>query len=234
MFTLNDINSELQKYNKYMNSDLDRFADVIYKDDYYMDAQIKDNDLNSNIYKIYINNKMSSYPIQYQKSVLWHEFTHLYDHNKYLNESHEFTNNILKSYSEAHAESIKYRYLLHLSRTQPLMNYNVNVLTSEGSMSYQKASGSLMNQSVYYMNQFLITHNPYDFDNALNFAFYFYGAVSLLPKRSLILNKVLETYPKKFNYDIVNIGKAVFKKDVYKVIDIYINVKSEAVKFSCS
>lgn len=232
MFALNDINNELEKYNRYMCSELKPLYDIRYIDKESADAQVKKQDLNNGKAIIYISKGIDNYPLAYQKSLIWHEFTHIYDYEKYSRVNKEFANDILKSYSEAHAESIKFRYLLKLSIKQPLTNVKTKIITEKGITTFEIASGNLMNQSIYYMTQFLTSHNPYHFDNAINFALYFYGAISLLPKGKLVLKRVLEKYPKEFGYDVYEIGEAILQNDVDKAVNIYRRMTINAVKYS--
>ena len=59
-------------------------------------------------------------PKKFQIAVLWHEFTHISDFLYYKDGNLNILD-IMKSYSEAHAENIKLRYLLDLKPNEKII-----------------------------------------------------------------------------------------------------------------
>ena len=72
-----------------------------------------------NDYIIHFSNCLDDCVQQYQKSVIWHEATHIHDiieiKNKYPDKD---ISSIIASYSEAHATEIQLRYLLKLNSSE--------------------------------------------------------------------------------------------------------------------
>jgi len=69
-------------------------------------------DLYNKIYTLHISDKLLTKEILFQESILFHEFTHLYDSLFLLNYPIDDFKTVMKYYSEYHAEKIKLMKLL--------------------------------------------------------------------------------------------------------------------------
>ena len=92
-------------------------------------AYIERDDLREPIIPIYISKKLFSYSEQYYKSILFHEFTHVFDANiTFINiNNHEKLTSLMSSYSEYHASQIELLSSLGYKVIRPIFNkFNIN------------------------------------------------------------------------------------------------------------
>ena len=103
MFTLEEINEERIDFQKYTSYNIPVIQDIIIEDTNNFYAKIKKEGISNGKYFIHISNIIDKVPLEYQKSIIWHEFVHLYDTFNIELEGNPLYY-ALSTYSEAHAE----------------------------------------------------------------------------------------------------------------------------------
>lgn len=83
-------------------------------------------------YNFYVNSKITE-ESDYNKAVLFHEFTHVYDSTQLLNYKYDKYRHIMQSYSEIHAAEIEMEILVAIEKfpIEFLMNQHLNDLVCE-------------------------------------------------------------------------------------------------------
>lgn len=231
MFTLEQINNEVDLYNEYTGYNIPQIHKVFYGDFSKYEANVKTTDLYFGKYIIYISNIINRYHTEYQKSVLWHEFTHISDYILYKERYSEYIDDIMKSYSEAHAESIRLRYLLHLPINKLLGREHRIIINKNKKESLDLLTASYMNYSVSDINSFLLNNDPYDFDHAISNFCYMCGYLNLckISDRTKLINYVLTLYPKKYRANLRGMSNSIFKEDPKQCASLYQKLKLDAM-----
>ena len=230
MFTIEQINKEIDSYNEYTGYNIPHAHKVFYGDFSRCEAKVKTTDLYLGKYVIYISNIMNGYHKEYQKSVLWHEFTHIRDYIAYTKED-GYIDDIMKSYSEAHAESIKIRYLLHLPINKLLGKERRTIIIKNKKESLDLLTASYVNHSISDINSFLLNNDPYDFDHAISNFCYMCGYLVLVkePDRTRLIDYIIGLYPNEYKSDLYNLSTFIFETDIRKCALIYKKMKLEAM-----
>ena len=230
MFTLNEINQEVQKYNKYTSYNVPKFQSINHDDsDTYL-GKIKSAEIINNNFVIHISNKLYDSPLEFQKSVVWHEITHLHDELYFRKQQPSNVNGIMKTYSEAHATSIQLRYLLHIS-TKQIVNQGKRLLMYiNGKEDLGFVTANYINNSIQALNDFQKTKSPQDFNLFINNFCYFCGYMML--KKTDDANKlfsyVITKYP-KHKTDLQLLYKSIINNDFEICSNIYSKLKTEAM-----
>lgn len=207
MFTKDEVNNLVLKYNSDFKRNIPMFEAVEY-DEEKAEASVKLFELSNDKFIIHISNDMNSYHLKYQESVLYHEFTHVFDFITFKDKS-DNVSDIVKSYSEMHAELCKIKYLISIFNKVKILNVaNIKVYDKNEIKSLSVVSGNYFNQSVHFMNKFLSNYDPYDIDDAIGNILYLCGYLSLEIKGKLIFKKVMDLYPPKYRESFLKIGLA--------------------------
>ena len=120
MFSINFINEQREYFNLSTNYNIPKIDDTIYYNNEESFAFISHNEIKNNSYIIHVSSSLLESPKKFQIAVLWHEFTHISDFLYYKDGNLNILD-IMKSYSEAHAENIKLRYLLDLKPNEKII-----------------------------------------------------------------------------------------------------------------
>jgi len=216
MFTLEQINNQVDAYIKYTGYEMPKIQQVVYGDFERCEAEVRVCDLRSKQYIIYISNIMDRYCEKYQNSVIWHEFTHITDYIKYEKVYSDKIGEILKSFSESHAESIKLRYLLNLSIKSSIGKERRFVNDKYKKTEMGLISANYGNQSIDGMTKFLITGDPYDFDRGMNNFLYMVGYLCIVKRqlRNKLGEYVVSLYPNQYKGDLKELMDYIFKNEI--------------------
>lgn len=235
MFTIEKINREIDKYNIFTKYSIPYFEYLVYGDYGGTQAKILLSELKEGIYKIYINNTMNKFPQEYQNSVLWHEFTHVRDFLVYSAEYENNLNDILKSYSEVHAENIKLRYLLHLNMKQTIGSERRLLLTQFGKRTVAQQYVQYVETSILELESFISTGNPHDIDHGLSTYFHFCALIKLhntINKSSLFSGTIIK-YPNTFQMKLTELYKHINSDNIIGCAEAYNAIMMEALQYSC-
>lgn len=181
MFTLEEINEERINFQKYTSYTIPIIQDIIIEDTNNFYAKIKKDDISNGKYFIHISNIIDEVPLEYQKSIIWHEFVHLYDtFNIKLDGNSLYY--ALSTYSEAHAESIKFRYLLHISLKAKVGTERRKIIGENGKTTLDAVSTDYFNKCIAMSRIIDIHPTPECFNALINYFCYFCGYLFLLKK----------------------------------------------------
>lgn len=197
MFTLDKINQEVQKLNEYTSYNVPEFQSIRHDNSSEYFGKIQGSEIKNNNFVIYISNKLYNCPLEFQKSVIWHETTHLYDELRFIKQESKNLDGIMKTYSEAHATSIQLRYLLHITMKQIVNQGKRSLIYKNGKEDLGLITANYINYSIKALNDFQKTKLPKDFDSFVNNFCYFCGYMML--KKTSDANKlsayVISKYP---------------------------------------
>jgi len=229
MLSLEQINKEVDLYNKYVNQDLPYIKDVVYSNSMQCDAKIITSDLELGKYIIYISSNTNNYLLEYQKSIVWHEFTHISDYLIYRENAN--IGDILKSISEAHAESIRLRYLLHLPINKTLNRERRVIAYKEKKDLLDNLTGNYGNQSIAAITVFDRDNDPLAFDHAITNFCYMCGYLTLLKEQDKIkiCNYIISLYPQEYKDKLYALSHAILENDVVKSALTYKKIKLSAM-----
>lgn len=235
MITLEEINYEVDEFNKYMGTQIPYFSDLKFEDTYVHNAKIKKEDIFNNNFTLYIGKPFETNDLKSKKAILWHEFTHVMDildlKEKYDSDR---LSGIISTYSEAHAESIKARKLLNINLNKQLKLGEAKrkrIYLSGGQSSilsqYEKF---YIKSSVKGLELFFASSVPDAnlFDIFLNNFCYFCGFLKLHNKieaDKMILD-VINEYPKELIPTLKDLYKAIMSNDFERCSELYDNLFS--------
>ena len=125
-------------------------------------AYIDRDDIRGESIPIYINTNLFKYPKQYYESILFHEFTHIYDANIiFKDEDDETFSSLISSYSEFHASQVEILCNIGYNRA-----YNINHKFRMSTKLYYK--DEIMDVDHYLLPPLadataVLEHDRYDF-----------------------------------------------------------------------
>lgn len=202
MFTLEEINKERLNFQNYTSYDIPVIQNIIIENTNNFYAKIKKEDISNGKYFIHISNIIDKVPLEYQKSIIWHEFVHLYDTFNIKLEG-DYLYYALSTYSEAHAESIKFRYLLHISLDIKVGVERRKLIGENGTTTLDAISIDYFNKCIA-MSRIINMHpTPECFNTLINYFCYFCGYLFLLKKENA--DKVIVEATKKLSQNHISI-----------------------------
>lgn len=236
MFTLEEINDEISKLNKYLKYNVPQIISFEYIDTNEFYGQVKREEITNNDYIIHFSNCLDDCVQQYQKSVIWHEATHIHDiieiKNKYPDKD---ISSIIASYSEAHATEIQLRYLLKLNSSEIIdqkkryLPYKTNNKDVLGNIT-----ANYINQSVQYIKNFIISKNPKDFKSFINNYCYFCGYIRLKKKTDTdkLVDYVHKLFPYKYQKQLLELCEDIYTNNYLGCGITYSEMLSDAITYS--
>lgn len=233
MFDLNAINQELEKYNKYTSYNLPLLQNVEHDESTTYYGEIRKDEILSGNFTIHLSNSIYECTEEFQKSVLWHEFTHIYDILQYKEYPQKDLEGIMKSYSEAHAESIQLRYLLHMTPKQ-ILNQGVRYVNYKtGKESLSVITSEYINMSIQSLTNFQISKSPQDFNSFTNNFFYFCGYMLLWKRENAdkLAFHIISSYP-KYKDSLKMLYQSIMDEQYTTVASIYNTLKVDAMLHS--
>lgn len=178
---------------------------------------------------IYINKSLFEYPEQYYKSILFHEFTHIYDANSiFKDEDDTKFNSLMSSYSEFHASQIEILCNIGYNRV-----YNINQKFKMSTiLSYKD---ELMDVDHYLLHPLadataVLEHGRYDFLQLSNNEFikkfvlvqnnimYYLGKYNICEKFGNSKPHNFFKEFRNFELDVLNIYESLKTKKYYDII----------------
>ncbi len=143
MFTLDEINNEVDKYIKHTGKNIPYIQNVKYNNMGDTHGEVKGSDLIQDNYTLYLNPNNDKYLPVYQKSILWHEFTHIYDFTNNTNETER--EYYMPSVSEINSHEIQVRYLAGISSSDYITLYKTIPY-----MRWTRMYAQILNYNVMY------------------------------------------------------------------------------------
>ena len=222
MFALEQINEERIKFQDYTSYDIPIIQNVLYENTNNFYAKIKKQDISNGNYVLHLSNKLDTLPLGYQKSIIWHEFVHLYD-TFFINLEGDDLYYALSTYSEAHAESIKLRYLLHIPLKAKIGDEIRKLIGENGETTlYTEINNYFKNCSA--MSHIIDIHpTPECFNLLINYFCYFCGYLFLLKKENAD-KKIIEATKKLSDSHagiLLELYKVIMDKDFKECATIY-------------
>lgn len=172
-------------------------------------------ELYNNNYNLFLNANLFSYNSLYIKSILFHEFTHLYDYINIKNIYHEkdIIRELMNTYSEYHASQIELLSQMNVKTIKSVSRKIPNKYMIQG-----KDSCITINDYILYplANAFdilnsnkecFVNYNKYEFaeicNKAQKFMIYYFGKLDIANK-----------YVQKIIPDVYTINKNIFYKNL--------------------
>lgn len=232
MFTTEEINNLRQEYIKYTTYSIPEIQSIVYEDtkDFY--GKVNYEDISSNNYVIHFSNDLNDCPVKFQKSIVYHEFTHIYDLTSNASLTKNQIDGFMHTFSEAHAESIKLRYLLSLDIKRKI-NQGVRYLENyNGKSDIGTVTSTYLNQSLTSYGCFIKNPLPKHFYNFLHSYCHFCGYLTIrTPKDAkIILNGVLNKFPIQYCDDLRKLCYSIERKDIQECCEIYSKLQLKALK----
>ncbi|WP_418206057.1 hypothetical protein [Anaerotignum faecicola] len=213
MFTLEQVNHEVDLFVKETQMSIPPLTNIIHIDSHKSFACVSSSDIASGKYIIYISNDLCQYDLDYQISVLWHEFVHVHDILYFKNIKN--IKYIMATCSEAFATTTQLEYLCRKSNTKHILYEGQLTTVSAVAQSYFRTS-------VQYCKDVLSTSNPKSFYNAIRNFSYCCGAILLCWEDPLkFLKENIDDYPEVFQHDLLQIGDAIFSKNPIRAGNLY-------------
>ena len=236
MFTVDDVNQEIQKYIKYTSNDIPQIHDIIYIEtsDWY--GKVNSQEILQEKYIIYFSNNLIDCPLEFQKSVIWHEATHISDIITHQSLNTSTLDGMMSTYSEAHAESIQLRYLLHITPKQIVNRGKRFLYNSNGREDLSIVTANYINSSYQHLLDFKRNKSPEDFKRFINGFCYFCGYLFLkTPNDANILSKaIIEKYPPNYQKDLSDLYAYIMSQNFLGCASVYTKLKAEAMIESLS
>lgn len=213
MFTLEQVNREIDLFAKEMNISVPHLTSIVHEDNHHSYARVSLKDITNDKYIIYISNDLYQYDLNYQVSVLWHEFVHIHD-MLYFKDNKNIKY-IMTTCSEAFATTTQLEYLCRSGNPQHILHEGKLTTVSAVAQEY-------FSISVRYCRDTLATANPNSFYDAIvNFS-YCCGAMLLCWEDPLLfLKSVIHHYPVIFQPALLLLGNAIFLNNPILAGDIY-------------
>lgn len=234
MFTKEEINNLRQEYIKYTTYEIPEIHNIVYEDTNDFFGQILNPEISSGNYIIHLSNSLNSCPKEFQEAVVYHEFTHIYDY--ICNESLFKTQIecIMHTYSEAHAEAIKLRYLLNLDMKRKINQGVRRLKDSVGKSDIGTVTSTYLNQSLTSYMLFLEEKVPKHFYKFLHAYCHFCGFLTIrTPKdTAILLDGILEKFPSQYRNDLKELYYAINKHDLQKCCEIHSKLQLDAFKIT--
>ena len=213
MFTLEQVNREIDLFTKETNISVPHLTNIVHEDNHHSFAHVSLKDIVNGEYIIYISNDLYQYDFNYQISTLWHEFVHIHDMLYFKDNKN--VKYIMATYSEAYATKIDLTYLYKKSNTKHILHEGKLTTVSAVAQEY-------FSISVRYCRNTLSTANPNAFYSAIvNFS-HCCGAMLLCWEDPLhFLKSVIHHYPEIFQPDLLLLGNAIFLSNPILAGNIY-------------
>lgn len=178
------------------------------------------------IVPVYYKSKLFSYHEQFYRSILFHEFTHIYDSHIFFKEEN-FNDFLLlmRTFSEYHAAQIELASQLEIARYSDI----ANKFQTNKTMVYNNEKCNIQDYLLFTLSEvakvldsnahtFKLL-NDYEFNilyvNTETQLFYYLGKIDLCKKygKDKIYDLLLENHCEEFKQDILKIHQMVANKD---------------------
>lgn len=238
MFTKDNIEKEIHMYEKFTKCKLPDRIDIMYEN-ISSNAIVYKNEIVNGNNVIHLSNLNNKYFEEYQKAILWHEFTHISDiinFSKTMNEKQ--ISGVISTYSEAHATEIELRCLLKLKMSKTYKQphgSNGEIVSFENEMkSIGAITAQMLNNAYTGYSSFIKTGFPEDFRKFLNNYCYFCGHLNMMNsiEANMLINGILNYYNKNDRNTLKDLYNAIHTKNVFKCNDLYWDMYNMAVIYS--
>lgn len=219
MFSITEINDELKKYNMYTFYKIPPINNVTYDLSGNTLGEIKGSNYKNNTIILHLNPELDNYFIQYQKSVLWHEFTHIHD---LINNQNNY---YMKTISEINATMIQHRYLLSLKINSLLDNINKKIIYMNYLTTYQKVLEFYHSCSLDGFNESCKSGSPQKFNHGMNYLMYLCGGLKIVRKKKEIINNITSAYPDLYKQHISSIINNLLINNKDEIIKEYVKME---------
>lgn len=232
MLTLEEINQEVDKFNKFVNYiSVPYVQNLVYDDTMGALGKVKYDDLSQDKYIIYLSPAINKFSLKRQKSIVWHELTHILDYCAYKDKYD--IKALLKSYSETHATNVEFHYLTNTSLIQKVNDTNIIVDWDENRKKIVDINAEMLDLFLRNMILFSESGEPGYLDQGINNFLYFCGSIAMQSKAKNILAMVMSNYPAElFKTEFVQLGNAVLHKNISLAILSYVDIFALAADFS--
>lgn len=223
MFSKEDVNIQVNLFNKYMNTSIPQIEKIVHYGEEYFSAKIDVSELQNNKHILHISSSLYKEDLNIQHSILWHEFVHILDFYNFKNSATD-VRNILKTYSEAHATKIQMKYILNVPLEQRIFTRYSDLIPTI------KVAKDTFDNSIYNANLFSWTFDIHVFDMMVTEFCYYCGLLTLTPNSIQMLTKSINAYPSEFKIELYVLGIAILNKNIDGCEIIYSKIIDKAQK----
>lgn len=137
----------------------------------------------------------------------------------------------MSTYSEAHAESIQLRFLLHITPKQIVNRGKRFLCHSNGKEDLGMVTANYINSSYQHLMNFKKTKSPKEFQGFIRGFSYFCGYMMLKISNDadVLSSAVIEKYPKIYQKDLSDLYTYIMTQNYIGCAAIYMKLKAEAM-----
>ena len=232
MFERKDIQKLKDEYINYTSYNLPEINSIIYENTNDYLGQTINQEICNGIYNIYLSNSLNEHSEKFQKAILFHEFTHINDLLQIFSLTEPEIEAIMLTYSEAHAEAIKLRYLLNIDLKRKINQGVRYVEDVNGKLDLGTISARYLNTSLEYYKKFKQEKNPEYFKKYIYHFCHYCGYLTIrIPKDTdKLLNGVLEKFPPLYQNKLKELYYAIESKNLHKCYALYMELKLIAMQ----
>lgn len=233
MFTLDNINKEIDSFNRYLACNIPYLSGFEYSNTEKYYGEIRKEEIINNNFIIHFSDRLNGCVLKYQKSIIWHECVHILDILKMKDKvGNDELGYMMSTYSEAHAKAIQIRFLLNLSQKQ-IVNQGTRYLpyVDNEKENLGTVTSSLANQSISSAKRFLETNKPNDFNQWINNFSYLCGYMMLKKKvdANKLMAHVIKLHPEKFHNDLRDLYQYILSENILGCKTTYLKLKTEGM-----
>lgn len=199
------------------------------KEDNNINAKVQIQELELKKYIIHVNKRMINYLDNYNKAILFHEFTHIYDYLTCPPNINKKT--FLNSYSECHASSIELSILLSINYRQTVFFDQEQIVAWEDTKKplidivFMKSANAQKNLESLDIDN--ISKNP------LTSLCYYLGYLKVFSNGIFVLKKEVELYKKPFDKLVIKFAQQYWGNNKNGVIKTYENMENQRLQMIC-
>lgn len=229
MTSIEQINKEVDLFTEYTGLFIPYFSDILISENVKYIGQINKKEILNNRFILHLNKNFENYPYILQKSILWHEFTHVYDILLFKDRFvPDVLDGVMGTYSESHAESIKFRILLNFKLNQQFNigeSKNTKIHVENNTFDLSEYTKSFVTNSVIGLNSFFTSNNPdaSDFNKFIKNFCYYCGFLKLHSKIEAdeIFLSILHQYPQEHRPLLKKLYESIINNDLDKCSEVY-------------
>lgn len=224
MYTLDEINNEVDKYIKHTGNNIPYIQNVKYNDMGDTHGEVKGSDLIQNNYTLYLNPNNDKYLPVYQKSILWHEFTHIYD---FINNTNKTEREYyMPSVSEINSHEIQVRYLAGIN----LSDY-ITLYKKIPYMYWTRTYTQILNYFFVMTEKCIIEYekskNPKDFMSAFHNVMYACGTTKLIRYGDEHFIKHIQNVVEPYKSIFIQIVKDLYNNNGKEIPLLFCDIKTQ-------
>lgn len=219
------------EFSTFINYQMPLLNDILFdiEEDNNINAKVQIQELELKKYIIHVNKRMINYLGNYNKAILFHEFTHIYDYLTCPPNINKKT--FLNSYSECHASSVELSILLSINYRQTVF------LNQEQAIVWETTEKSLID--IVFMKSTNAQRDLENLDidniskNPLTSLCYYLGYLRVFSNGMLVLKKEVELYKNPLDKLVIKLAQQYWGNNKNGVIKSYESIENQRLQMIC-